>query len=98
MFFETLVAYLDDLLVFSSDFSSHLKNVQLTLQRQENIVSKSKQQISVIQKAGAVFMQDCCSRWLQIRLKQYQSSKGSGKKKAKVFGRFKKTPRDDRMF
>ena len=28
-----VVSYLDDLLVFSSDFSSHLKHLQLTLQR-----------------------------------------------------------------
>ena len=28
-----LVPYLDDLLVFSSDFSAHLKHLQLTLQR-----------------------------------------------------------------
>ena len=38
-----MVPYLDDLLVFSSDFSSHLKHLQLTLQRLKNMASKSQQ-------------------------------------------------------
>ena len=46
--------------------------------------------MSIIQKAGEVFRQNCCSRWLHTRRKQYQSSKGSGKTNVENFGRYKK--------
>ena len=54
--------------------------------------------MSVIQKAGALFREDCCCRWLEVRPKQHQNSQRSGKTKAKNFGGCKKTPRDNRIF
>ena len=54
------VPYLDDFFVLSSDFSSHLKHLQLTLQRLRKYGVKIK--AKKCQEAGAIFRQDFCGR------------------------------------
>ena len=93
-----IVPYLDDLLVFSSDFSSHLKHLQLTLQRLRKYgvkIKAKKCQLFRIQVwyFGRIVEAD------GYRLDpNNQGTQRSIKTKSKTFGGCKKAPSDDRIF
>ena len=63
-----VVPYLNDGLVISSDFISHLKHLQLTLQLVRKYDVKIKAKNVSYSEGGAEFKLNCCGRWLQVRL------------------------------